>query len=228
MNKVTENKKEIQVSAEEIAKQYQFMESIKEANAEYEIKSGRKRLVFLQSFGCQMNENDSERLWGMLSEMGYGEGKNSEESDMVIFNTCCVRENAEEKVYGHLGALKKQKIDNQEKIIAICGCMMQQGHVVDNIKKKYRHVDIIFGTHNLYKFPELLYRAMNSDSSVVDVDESPGSIAEGLPIERRDSIKAWVTVMYGCNNFCSYCIVPYVRGRERSRSIEEIVNEARM
>lgn len=225
MSKGSENKKEIHVSEEEITKQYQFMNSIKEANAECEIQTGRKKLAFLQSFGCQMNENDSERLWGMLSEMGYGEGKSSEESDVIIFNTCCVRENAEEKVYGHLGALKKQKMDNQEKIIAICGCMMQQGHVVEHIKKKYRHVDIVFGTHNLYRFPELLYRAVNTQSVVIDVDESAGSIAEGLPIERKDSIKAWVTVMYGCNNFCSYCIVPYVRGRERSRSIEDIVDE---
>jgi len=222
-----DTKKQIHVSEEEIVKQYKFMDLIKEINAEYEIQSGRKRLVFLQSFGCQMNENDSERLWGMLSEMGYCEGKNSEESDIIIFNTCCVRENAEEKVYGHLGALKKQKADNQEKIVAVCGCMMQQGHVVETIKKKYKHVDLVFGTHNLYRFPELLYNAMNENSPVIDVDESPGSITEGLPIERKDSIKAWVTVMYGCNNFCSYCIVPYVRGRERSRSIEDIVKEVK-
>ncbi|MDP4182515.1 MAG: tRNA (N6-isopentenyl adenosine(37)-C2)-methylthiotransferase MiaB [Bacillota bacterium] len=201
------------------------MNDIKEINASDETNYGRKKKVFLQSFGCQMNENDSERLLGMLSEMGYIEANKAEDSDVVIFNTCCVRENAEEKVYGHLGALKKQKTDNPDKIIAVCGCMMQQGEVVDHIRKKYRHVDIVFGTHNLHKFPELLYRTINTKSTVIDVMESAGSIAEGMPIERKDAIKAWVTVMYGCNNFCSYCIVPYVRGRERSRNIDDIVNE---
>ncbi len=225
MNKDTEKRKDVHVSAEEIAIQHKYMEKTKDLNHEYNVKTGRPKHVFLQSFGCQMNENDSERLLGMLSEMGYTETDKADGSDLIIFNTCCVRENAEQKVYGHLGALKKLKRDNPELIISICGCMMQQKEVVEHIKSKYRHVDLIFGTHNLYKFPELLYNAITSKETVIDVWEASGSIVEGMPIERKDSSKAWVTIMYGCNNFCSYCIVPYVRGRERSRNAEEIVNE---
>lgn len=219
---------DIHVSDQDIAEQYRYMQEIKEINGKKESETGKKKKVFLQSFGCQMNENDSEKLLGMLLEMGYIEGKKTEDCDLIIYNTCCVRENAEEKVYGHLGALKKQKNDNPDKIIAICGCMMQQNEVVEHIKKKYRHVDIIFGTHNLYKFPELVLKAMDSKKTVIDVMNTTGSIAEGMPIERKDNIKAWVTVMYGCNNFCSYCIVPYVRGRERSRNLEDIVEEVKI
>lgn len=225
MDKNMEERKNIQVPEEDIARQHRFIEEIKENNAGYETKAGEKKRFYLQSFGCQMNENDSERLAGMLSEMGYVENNKIEGSRLIIFNTCCVRENAELKVYGHLGALKKLKTDNPDLIIAICGCMMQQKEVVEHIKSKYRHVDLIFGTHNLYKFPELLYNAVNSKETLVDIWEATGSIAEGMPIERKDRVKAWVTIMYGCNNFCSYCIVPYVRGRERSRDINDIVNE---
>ncbi len=225
MSQNTEGRKKIQVSEEEILRQYQFMEQIKEINARYEMKEMKKKQYYLATFGCQMNENDSERLSGMLSEMGYTETDKAEGSDLIIFNTCCVRENAEQKVYGHLGALKKLKRDNPDMIISVCGCMMQQNEVVEHIKSKYRHVDLIFGTHNLYKFPELLNNAMNSDTVFIDVREAEGNIAEGMPIMRKDSSRAWVTIMYGCNNFCSYCIVPYVRGRERSREEAEIVNE---
>lgn len=228
MSKNAEGRKNIQVSEEEILRQYQFMEQIKEINARYEMKAMRKKQYYLATFGCQMNENDSERLSGMLSEMGYIETDKAEDSDFIIFNTCCVRENAEQKVYGHLGALKKLKRDNPDMIISVCGCMMQQNEVVEHIKSKYRHVDLIFGTHNLYKFPELLNNAMNSDSTFIDVREAAGNIAEGMPILRKDSKKAWVTIMYGCNNFCTYCIVPYVRGRERSREERDIVNEVMM
>lgn len=210
------------VSKEEILRQNEFIHLIKELNA------GRLKKYSLSTFGCQMNENDSERLAGILGEMGYAETDKAEESDIIIFNTCCVRENAEEKVYGHLGALKKLKAEKPDLVIAVCGCMMQQPTVVEHIKKTYRHVDLIFGTHNLYKFPELLYESINSKITLIDVWETTGSIAEGMPIERKDQVKAWVTIMYGCNNFCSYCIVPYVRGRERSRNPEDIVNEIRM
>ncbi len=214
-----------QVSAEEIAQQYKYIEMLKDYNQTRIKETGKPVKYIIETFGCQMNENDSERLSGMLSEMGYSESVKRAESDLVIFNTCCVRENAEQKVYGHLGALKKLKEKNPELIIAICGCMMQQPEVVEHIKKVYKHVDIVFGTHNLYKFPELLNTAIDTKATVINVWDSTGSIAENMPITRKDSLKAWVTVMYGCNNFCSYCIVPYVRGRERSRSMEEIKNE---
>ncbi len=213
------------VSAEEINQQYKYIETMKQYNQGIISGLGKPVRYNIETFGCQMNENDSERLSGMLSEMGYSECSERKDSDLIIFNTCCVRENAEQKVYGHLGALKKLKETNPNLIIAICGCMMQQKEVVDHIKKTYKHVDIIFGTHNLYKFPELLNTAITTKSTIIDVWDSTGSIAENMPIARKDNIKAWVTVMYGCNNFCSYCIVPYVRGRERSRSLEEIINE---
>ncbi len=213
------------VSAEEINQQYKYIETMKQYNQGIISGLGKPVRYNIETFGCQMNENDSERLSGMLSEMGYSECSERRDSDLIIFNTCCVRENAEQKVYGHLGALKKLKETNPNLIIAICGCMMQQKEVVDHIKKTYKHVDIIFGTHNLYKFPELLNTAITTKSTIIDVWDSTGSIAENMPIARKDNIKAWVTVMYGCNNFCSYCIVPYVRGRERSRSLEEIKNE---
>ncbi|HEX9060959.1 MAG TPA: tRNA (N6-isopentenyl adenosine(37)-C2)-methylthiotransferase MiaB, partial [Clostridia bacterium] len=226
MGKDSQKRKNIQVPEEEVAIQRQCMEKIKEINYENELKTKRKRSFFLQSFGCQMNENDSERLHGMLSEMGYVETSERALADLIIFNTCCVRENAEDKVFGHIGALKKLKSENPDLIIAICGCMMQQKHVVELIKRKYRHVELIFGTHNLYKFPELVYEVMDKRTRVIDVWDSEGAIAEDMPLQRKDRIKAWLTVMYGCNNFCSYCIVPYVRGRERSRSLKEIIKEA--
>jgi tRNA-2-methylthio-N6-dimethylallyladenosine synthase len=207
------------VPQEEIVKQKQFIYAIRELN------EGKLKKYNLQTFGCQMNENDSERLAGMLAEMGYMETNNINESDLVIFNTCCVRENAELKVYGHLGALKELKKEKPDLVIAVCGCMMQQKEVVEFISKKHRHVDLIFGTHNLYKFPELLSNSTASKKTFIDIWETTGAIAEGMPIERKDGVKAWVTIMYGCNNFCSYCIVPYVRGRERSRSVEDIIEE---
>jgi tRNA-2-methylthio-N6-dimethylallyladenosine synthase len=175
-----------------------------------------------------MNENDSEKLAGMLEYMGYRRTDRLEECDLVLFNTCCVRENAEFKVYGHLGSLKPLKARRPEMVIAVCGCMVQQEEVVGHILNKYGHVDLIFGTHNLHRFPELLYKTFSSDSTVTDISSCDGYIAEGLPIRREHGVKAWLTVMYGCNNFCSYCIVPYVRGRERSRRMPDILDEARL
>ncbi|MCX8130661.1 MAG: tRNA (N6-isopentenyl adenosine(37)-C2)-methylthiotransferase MiaB [Clostridia bacterium] len=209
------------IPQEDILKQKEFIHNVKEINL------GKLKRYCIQTFGCQMNENDSEKLAGMLAEMGYLETDNVNESDIIIYNTCCVRENAELKVYGHLGALKKLKKEKPDLVIAVCGCMMQQKEVVEHIKKKYRHVNLVFGTHNLYKFPELLYSSIHSEQNVIDIWETTGAVAEGMPIQRKYDIKAYVTVMYGCNNFCSYCIVPYVRGRERSRSINDIVNEVR-
>ena len=179
----------------------------------------------LQTFGCQMNENDSEKLSGMLEEMGYTETDERTKADIIIFNTCCVRENAEAKFYGHLGALKLLKEQKPDLIIAVCGCMPQQPNVVDVIKSKYKQVDLLFGTHNLYKFPEMLYNVLNSGDKVYEIWDEKVDITENIPMVRKDSNKAWVSVMYGCNNFCTYCIVPYVRGREKSRKPEDVLKE---
>ncbi|KAB3527257.1 tRNA (N6-isopentenyl adenosine(37)-C2)-methylthiotransferase MiaB [Alkaliphilus serpentinus] len=179
----------------------------------------------ITTYGCQMNEHDSEKLVGMLQKMGYTETDNRKDADLVIFNTCCVRENAELKVYGNLGALKNLKKNKPDMILAVCGCMMQQPQVVEEIKKKYRHVDLVFGTHNLHKFPELLVNSMQSENMLVDVWEAEGEIVEGVPIIRKYELKTFVNIMFGCNNFCTYCIVPYTRGRERSREVEDIVEE---
>ncbi|MFA6308408.1 MAG: tRNA (N6-isopentenyl adenosine(37)-C2)-methylthiotransferase MiaB [Clostridia bacterium] len=205
------------------------MEKQKDFIKKIKLLTGNKKYKYkINTFGCQMNENDSEKLAGILLECGFAEVSESDECDLVLFNTCCVRENAELKVYGHLGALKKLKSQKPEMIIVVSGCMMQQKEVVENIKKKYKHVDIVFGTHNLFKFPEMLYNSIISKEPVYDISTPADSIFENVPIERKDKTKAWVTIMYGCDNFCSYCIVPYVRGRERSRKIDDIVNEVKM
>jgi tRNA-2-methylthio-N6-dimethylallyladenosine synthase len=184
------------------------------------------RLKYLiETWGCQMNEEDSEKLSGMLKTLGYERTEEKNDASIIIFNTCCVRENAELKVYGNLGALKALKKKNPSLIIAVCGCMMQQEGMADNIIKKYPFVDIIFGTHNSYKFPEYLNRVKQEGKSIIEVLNKSEGIVEGIPVDRESDIKAFVTIMYGCNNFCTYCIVPYVRGRERSREPEDIENE---
>lgn len=180
---------------------------------------------FIETWGCQMNEEDSEKLSGGLKPLGFVRTENKEEADIIIFNTCCVRENAEQKVEGNLGALKKLKKENPNLIIAITGCMMQQEGMAENIIKKFPYVDIIIGTHNAYKFNEYLSRALGGERPIVEVWSKEEDIVEGQPIDRASSIKGFVTIMYGCNNFCTYCIVPYVRGRERSRKPEEIEKE---
>lgn len=172
-----------------------------------------------------MNEEDSEKLSGMLKNMGYEVTNNKNDADIIVFNTCCVRENAELKVYGNLGALKNLKKNKPDLIIAVCGCMMQQEGIAQNIKNKYPFVNIIFGTHNIHKFPELINNSVQSENTILDVWEIEEGIVEGVPINRGDKIKALVTIMYGCNNFCTYCIVPYVRGRERSRNPKDILEE---
>ncbi|MEG2811464.1 MAG: radical SAM protein, partial [Clostridium sp.] len=171
-----------------------------------------------------MNEEDSEKMAGMLEGMGYSKTDTRDEADVIIFNTCCVRENAELKVYGNLGELKHLKSKRPDIIIAIAGCMMQQKGVPEEIKRKYRFVDIIFGTHNLHRFPELLTNAIQGHS-IIEVWDEAGEIREDIPIKRESELKAFVTIMHGCNNFCTYCIVPYTRGRERSRSVEAIIGE---
>ncbi|MCR1898068.1 tRNA (N6-isopentenyl adenosine(37)-C2)-methylthiotransferase MiaB [Irregularibacter muris] len=185
----------------------------------------KKKYYKIITYGCQMNENDSEKLAGMLNILGYSPIEDEEKADIVIFNTCSVRENADVKVFGNLGHFKPLKKRNPNMILAVCGCMMQQQEIVNKIMDKYPQVDLVFGTHNLHKFPELLANAQQSPRIVVDVWEEGGEIVEALPIERKYEHKAYVTIMYGCNNFCSYCIVPYTRGRERSRRPEQIVQE---
>ena len=177
------------------------------------------------TYGCQMNEEDSEKMSGMLKSMGYEKTENRDEASIIIFNTCCVRENAENRVYGNLGELKKVKKKNPNLVIGICGCMMQQEGMADKILKTFPYVDIIFGTHNAYKFPEYLNRVKTEGVQVKEILDKETKIVEGIPIDRESSIKAFVTIMYGCNNFCTYCVVPYVRGRERSRKAEDILKE---
>lgn len=183
------------------------------------------KLYYIETWGCQMNKEDSEKLSGMLKRIGHKKAKNRDDADIIIFNTCCVRENAELKAYGNLGRLRKLKVNKPNLIIAICGCMMQQKGMAEDIIRRFPFVDIIFGTHNSYKFPEYLSRVLNDGKSIIEIQSSEEGIIEGIPIERDSSIKAFVTIMYGCNNFCTYCIVPFVRGRERSRKPEDIENE---
>lgn len=181
-------------------------------------------LACVETYGCQQNENDSERIKGILSEVGYGFTDDLDKADLIIFNTCAVRENAELKVYGKVGALKHHKRRKPSLKIALCGCMMQQEAIAQSIKRKYPHVDLIFGTHALYRLPQMLYDVF-SEKRVFDVENCDGRIAEDIPSIREFSYKSGVPIMYGCNNFCTYCIVPYVRGRERSRTPEKIIEE---
>jgi len=213
-------REKITVSPEQIKRQNELVEELRIYN------SGKNRKYIITTYGCQMNEHDSETLSGILENMGYTATSNKEEANLIIYNTCCVRENAELKVYGNLGALKNLKKNKDDLIIAVCGCMMQQPQVVKEIKKKYRHVDLVFGTHNLYRFPELLLKSIESESMFIEIWDQERDIVEGLPINRKYGLKAFVNIMYGCNNFCTYCIVPYTRGRERSRELDDIVREA--
>nr|WP_246552539.1 tRNA (N6-isopentenyl adenosine(37)-C2)-methylthiotransferase MiaB [Vallitalea pronyensis] len=186
---------------------------------------GKKLKYHLSTFGCQMNAHDSEKLKGILEEIGYEATDQESDADFVIYNTCCVRENAELKVYGRLGSLKHNKKNNPNMLIALCGCMMQQDAVISKIKQTYRHVDILFGTHNLYKLAELIQTRLDTGKMVIDIWDNHKEIVEDLPSIRKFDFKASVNIMFGCNNFCTYCIVPYVRGRERSRKPEDILKE---
>lgn len=203
---------------QEIEKQIEFINKVKEIN------NGNKLKYNILTMGCQLNENDSEKLCGMLENMGYISTENYEDADLALFNTCCVRENAEDKLFGKLGELKRLK-EKKNIIVAIGGCMMQEEHITNKIKQSYPFVDIIFGTHTLQKFPQDLYETLTKREKIKDVLDVEGEIYEGLPIKRESKIKASVTIMNGCNNFCSYCIVPYVRGRERSRNPKDIIEE---
>lgn len=206
------------MSTEIIEKQKEYMEKVKKIN------ENKNKMYYILTMGCQLNENDSEKLIGIMEEMGYTKSDDIKNADLYVINTCCVRENAEEKLFGKLGELKKIK-ENKNIVIAIGGCMMQEEHITEKIKKSYPFVDVVFGTHTLHKFPEDLYTAITKNKKVKDVIDIDGEIYEGLPVKRSSNRQASVIIMYGCNNFCSYCIVPYVRGRERSRKPEDILNE---
>lgn len=186
-----------------------------------------RRLACVDTYGCQQNEADSERLRGFLSRMGYDFTEDEEEADFVLLNTCAIREHAEHRVYGNVGALVHGKRRRPQKIIAVSGCMAQMDSVAQKLKSSFHHVDLVFGPHMLWRFPELVLRVLEDDRRVFETDDEEGSIAEGIPVVRQSNIKAWVSIMYGCNNFCTYCIVPHVRGRERSRAPEEILSEVR-
>ncbi len=205
-------------------RQYYFINRLKELIDNKAAEKGRKLTYNIQTFGCQMNARDSEKLAGILEKAGFIENE-SEEADFVIYNTCSVRENANTRVYGRLGRLNVLKKRNRDMLIAMCGCMMQEPDEIEKIKNTYSFVDIVFGTHNIFKFAELIYDRLMSDGMIIDIWKDTDRIVEDLPDVRKFSFKSGVNIMYGCNNFCSYCIVPYVRGRERSREPKDIIRE---
>ena len=224
----TANKTAIQIEAEapvmEPQRQFYFMDLAKKLVEERSKKAGRLLTFHVETFGCQMNARDSEKLKGILDTIGFVP-VDTEEADFVIYNTCTVRENANNKVYGRLGTLSTYKKKHPDMMIALCGCMMQEEHVVQKLRESYRFVNLIFGTHNIFKFAELIYQAMTQKEMVIDIWKDTTEIVEELPIDRKYSFKSGVNIMFGCNNFCSYCIVPYVRGRERSREPKDIIRE---
>ncbi len=212
------------VSSEELEKQKEYTALVASVlSARFE----KKPLAFVHTYGCQGNVSDGERIKGILETAGYGFTENVDEADLILYNTCAIREHAEDRIYGNVGAIKKLKKLNPNLRIALCGCMMQQQRVAEKIKKSYPFVDLVFGTHAIHRLPELLYKTLCTGKRVFECTDSDGVIAEDLPVRRDGNIKGWLPIMYGCNNFCSYCIVPYVRGRERSRRPEDIINEAK-
>lgn len=210
------------VSDEELEVQRQFAHKVNELTSK---RYSSKPLACVVTYGCQQNVADSEHIKGMLEAMGYGFTEERTQAKLIIFNTCAVREHAEDRVFGNVGALKKYKLANPDVVIALCGCMMQQQHIAEKIKKSFPFVDLVFGTHVVYKVPELIYSALTKNRRVFELPDVDGVIAEGIPVKRDNDKKAWIPIMYGCNNFCSYCIVPYVRGRERSREVKDVVAE---
>ena len=202
----------------EIEEQKKYIKEVKNINLDKNLK------YMVYTMGCQLNENDSEKIAGMLEEMGYIKTKDPSKCDIFVFNTCCVRENAEDKLFGKLGEFKKIR-EEKGTIVAIGGCMMQEKHITDKIKKSYPYVDILFGTHTMHRLPENIYKVLSKRKKQEDIIDIDGKTYEGLPIKRNNKMQASVTIMNGCNNFCSYCIVPYVRGRERSRMPKDIIME---
>ena len=215
--------KRTEIAPERISEQLDICRRLR---AFYQQKE-RPPLALVDTYGCQQNEADSEKLRGYLEAMGFAFTQDENEADLVIFNTCAVREHAEQRVLGNVGALNHTKAKNPDQIIAVCGCMAQQAHMAEKLKKSYRIVDLVFGPHELWRFPELLETVVREHKRVFEITPKDGAVAEGIPLQRDGSVKAWLSIMYGCNNFCTYCIVPYVRGRERSRKPEDIVAEAR-
>ena len=216
-------RKTAEISPELLRAQREICEKIKE----YWLAQGVTPRAFVDTYGCQQNEADSERIRGMLETCGYGIVDEEEGADCIVINTCAIREHAEDRVFGNVGALTHTKNRHPRQKIFLCGCMMGQPQVVERIKNSYRHVDGVFNPHELWRFPELLQSVLRTNKRIFAVDDSAGNIAEGIPVVRSSDLKAWVSIMYGCNNFCSYCIVPYVRGRERSRRPEEILEEVK-
>ena len=203
---------------EEVDIQKEYIKKVNKLNKNKNLK------YYILTMGCSLNENDSEKICGMLEEMDYSKTEDATQANIIVFNTCCIRENAEDKLFGKLGEMKKIR-NNNHAIIAIGGCMMQEKHILEKLNKSYPYVDIVFGTHTLHKLPEDIYKILENNTRIEDVLDIDGKIYEDLPIKRVDNVKAYVTIMNGCNNFCSYCIVPYVRGRERSRKPEDILKE---
>ncbi len=216
--------KRLDMDSELLIRQKAFAQKAKNLLAE---RYDHPPLAYVHTFGCQQNVSDGEKISGMLLEIGYGPADSPETADLVIYNTCAVRENAEDRVFGNVGALKPVKQKRQGMLIGLCGCMMQQQSAAEKIKQSYPYVDLVFGTHALHTLPELLYNRLSGQKRQFSIDDSPGEIIEGIPLQRDGAIKANLPVMYGCNNFCTYCIVPYVRGRERSRRPQDVLAEAR-
>ncbi len=211
------------VPAEDIRRQMGYCDELRALNARRPVPP----LAWVDTYGCQQNEADSELLRGMLCEMGYQISDTEQGADVIVINTCAIREHAEQRVFGNVGALVHGKRRHPDQIVCLCGCMAQEPHVADRLRQSYRHVDLVFGPQALWRFPELLRRVYLRRGRVFETEPSDGAIAEGLPVRRSGKLKAWVSIMYGCNNFCSYCIVPYVRGRERSREPEIVLSEIR-
>ncbi len=216
-------RKNIVLSDADMERQREFTEKIKELH----IQRGKTVRALVDTFGCQQNVADSQHIMGMLEAMGCEFVTEPAEADIIVLNTCAIRDHAEKRVYGNLGALTHTKKANPEQIICLCGCMAQRPEVAEKVRQSYRHVDLVFGPQALWKFPELLWQVYTRRGRVFSVADEHGSIAEGMPVVREGRTRAWVSIMYGCNNFCSYCIVPYVRGRERSRDPEQIIREVR-
>ena len=214
-------RQEVLIPTGEVQRQMEICRQLAQHNA----KAGGQPLALVDTYGCQQNEADSEQIRGMLREMGYAFTEDTSVADVIVINTCAIREHAELRVLGNVGALTHTKRRKPNQVICLCGCSMQEPHMAEKIRKSFRHVDLVFGPHALWRFPELLQQVLLKKERVFATEQSDGRIAEGLPVVRRGKIKAWVSIMYGCNNFCTYCIVPYVRGRERSREPEQILEE---
>ena len=217
------DRKQVVLSAEETLRQRDFERKL----ADIHRQRSRAPLALVDTFGCQQNVADSQHIMGMLQAMGCEFTDEADRADIIVLNTCAIRDHAEKRVFGNLGALTHTKKKNPEQIICLCGCMAQRPEIAEKVRTSYRHVDLVFGPQAMWKFPELLYRVYTRRGRVFSVEEEHGTIAEGMPVVREGRTRAWVSIMYGCNNFCSYCIVPYVRGRERSRDPEQIIAEVR-